>query len=88
MAHTPSVRKRVRQNESHRSRNRAERSKMRTAVKKFRTAVDAGDREAVQALLPETLKIVDQSARKGVIHRNTAARTKSRLSRAARALEA
>ena len=62
-----------------RIKNRAARSRMRTAVKKLRAAVATGDATAAEELLPATIKIVDSTAQKGVIHRNTAARTKSRL---------
>ena len=88
MAHSHSAKKRVRQNEISRVRNRTYRSKMRTAVKKLRSALDAGNSEAVSAMLPGTLQLVDETAQKGVIHRNAAARTKSRLTRAANSLEA
>ena len=55
------------------------RSGMRTAVKKLRAVVASGDEKAAQELLPQTIKMVDSTAQKGIIHRNTAARTKSRL---------
>ena len=79
MANTKSAEKRNRQNEQNRLRNRAHRSRLRTAVKKLRTAVASGDADAAKQLLPETLSIIDKTAQKGVIHDNTAARTKSRL---------
>ncbi|MEM1202912.1 MAG: 30S ribosomal protein S20 [Acidobacteriota bacterium] len=86
MANTKSAEKRMRQNEKRRDRNRQHRSRMRTAIKKFRSAVEAGDATQARELLPSTLTIVDASASKGIIHRNAAARTKSRLSKAAAAL--
>ena len=57
---------------------------MRTAVKKVRVAAASGDAQRAEALLAETITIVDTTAQKGIIHRNAAARTKSRLSKAVR----
>ena len=82
MANIKSAEKRILQNERRRDRNRAYRSRMRTAVKRLRTAVESGDAEVAKELLPGTLRVIDESAQKGVIHRNTAARSKSRLTRA------
>lgn len=84
MANTKSAKKRAEKSAAQRAKNRTVRSKMRTAVKKFRAAAAAGDDKA-KDLLASTIKIVDSTAQKGVIHRNTAARTKSRLSAALRA---
>jgi small subunit ribosomal protein S20 len=55
---------------------------MRSAIKELRTALAEGDAKSAQALLPRTLQLIDATAQKGVIHRNTAARYKSRLSKA------
>lgn len=82
MANIKSAEKRHRQNLERRDRNRARRSRMRTAVKRLRQAIDAGDAEQARALLTPTLSEIDATAQKGVIHANTAARYKSRLSRA------
>jgi small subunit ribosomal protein S20 len=87
MANTPSARKRALQSENNRQRNRAYRSRMHTAIKQLRTAIQAQDSVKARLLLPETIRIVDATAAKGVIHRNAAARTKSRLARAVDALE-
>ena len=86
MANTKSAEKRVRQAPKRESRNTAYRSRMRTAVKKLRLAVAAGDAEKAAALLPETLSILDQTAQKRVVHKNAAARTKSRLVKAVASL--
>ena len=86
MANTKSAKKRMRQALDRRARNRAHRSTMRTAVKKLRLAVADGNAELARELLPQTLSVVDATAQKGVIHGNTAARTKSRLSRAVNGL--
>jgi len=86
MANNRSTEKRIRQSEKRRARNRSHRSALRTAVKKLRAAVAEGDAAAAKELLPTTLSAVDSTARKGVIHANVAARTKSRLTRAVNAL--
>ncbi len=82
MANIKSAEKRIRRSARQRERNRALRSRMRSAIKDLRQAVAAGDATTAQELLPKTLGIVDSTARKGVIHANTAARNKSRLTRA------
>lgn len=87
MANTKSAEKRHRQNVEHRTRNRSQRSRMRSAIKELRATVEQGEAKTARELLPQTLKIVDSSASKGVIHANTAARYKSRLSKAVAALE-
>ena len=56
-----------------------QRSALRTTIKKFRAAVDTGDREAVDAAFRQATKKLDQAAAKNLIHKNKAARTKSRL---------
>ena len=79
MANSESAKKRNRQMLKRRARNRAHTSRMRTAVKILRQAIADGDQKTAQELLTSTMGIVDSVARKGVIHRNAAARTKSRL---------
>ena len=79
MANTKSAKKRAEKSAAQRIKNRTMRSRMRTAVKKLRAAVASGDEKMAQERLPLTIKVVDSSAQKGIIHRNTAARTKSRL---------
>jgi small subunit ribosomal protein S20 len=88
MANTKSAEKRVRQSEKRRERNRAAKSAMRTAVKRVRGAVDAGDAATAEGALAEALQVIDRSAKKSVVHKNTAARTKSRLVKAVRAAKA
>ena len=53
----------------------------RTQVKKLREAIQQQDKEAAQKLLPQTVSLIDQSVKKGTIHKNKGARFKSRLSR-------
>ncbi len=87
MANKESAKKRNRQMIVRRARNRAQRSNLRTAVKNLRQAVLAGDVKAAQELLPATISVVNSTAQKGIIHRNAAARTTSRLTRAVNAME-
>jgi small subunit ribosomal protein S20 len=77
MPNHKSAEKRVRQNEKRRTINRGHRSKLRTGIKKLRTAIDDG--AGAQALLPETISLIDKAVQKGAIHKNAAARYKSRL---------
>jgi small subunit ribosomal protein S20 len=79
MANTQSAEKRIRQAEKRRTRNRFHRSRMRTAVKQLRALIDSGRTAEARESLPATLGLIDATAQKGVIHRNAAARTKSRL---------
>ncbi len=87
MANTASTKKRIIQSGIARDRNRANRSRLRNEIKKLRLAVAGGDGAAARELLPATVQILDRSAKKGAIHKNAAARTKSRLTRAVAALE-
>ncbi len=82
MANIQSAEKRIRQTAVRRSRNRYHRSRMRTAVKELRALIDNGQIDEARDTLTPTLGLIDSTAQKGVIHRNAAARTKSRLTRA------
>ncbi len=88
MANIESAKKRIRKTIKQRDRNRMLRSLMRGAVRDLRQTIAAGDAQAAQEMLPKTLGIVDSTARKGVVHANAAARTKSRLTKAVAALGA
>ena len=79
MPNHKSAEKRVRQNEKRRLINRSHRTKVRTYIKKLRTALDSGKGEDVQTVLPEVISVIDKSVQKGVMHKNAAARYKSRL---------
>lgn len=79
MPNHKSARKRVRQNEKRRAVNRTRRSTLRTQIKKLRAAVVGGDQNQTQELLNPTVSAIDKAVNKGVLHRNTAARYKSRL---------
>jgi small subunit ribosomal protein S20 len=76
---TKSALKANRQNIKRREHNRQMRSKLRSALKAIRVSLDAKDLKAAQAALGQTVSIVDKMATKGIIHRNTAGRYKSRL---------
>lgn len=86
MANTKSAEKRIRQTETRRLRNKQHRTRMRSAVKTLRAAVEAGDADTARELLPQTISIVNHTAQRGVVHRNLAARTTSRLTKAVAAL--
>jgi small subunit ribosomal protein S20 len=77
VANTKSAIKRIRQNERRRLRNRAVRSKVRTALKVARAVEGAEKRPVIE----EAIRFLDKAVSKGVIHRNTAARKKSKLAR-------
>jgi small subunit ribosomal protein S20 len=77
MANIKSAKKRILQAEKRRGRNKSVRSRLRTAVKKFRSAGDASKAES----LPATYSEIDRAEKKGAIHRNAAARYKSRLAK-------
>ena len=79
MPNTASAKKRLRQNEKRRIHNRAAKSNMRSQIRKVREAVEAGDSERAQAEYKTAQQKIDQAASKNLIHRNAAARTKSRL---------
>jgi small subunit ribosomal protein S20 len=76
---TKSALKANRQNVKRREHNRQMRSRLRTALKSIRASLDAKDLNGAKAALSETVSIVDKMATKGIIHRNTAGRYKSRL---------
>ena len=88
MAHTLSAKKRIRQNAARRARNRWRLRRMRIAIKAFQTAVASGDAGQAGEAMRAAAKIVDRTAQKGVIHRNQAARRKSRMSARVKALQA
>ena len=76
---TKSALKANRQNVKRREHNRQMRSKLRTSLKAIRASLDASDLDAAKSALSRTVSIVDKMATKGIIHRNTAGRYKSRL---------
>jgi len=86
MANTAQARKRARQSVLRNAHNAAQRSEMRTALKKVRKAIAAGDKGAAQAQFGASQSIIDAIADKKVFHKNTAARYKSRLAAAIKAM--
>ena len=81
MANHKSAEKRVRQNTKRNDINRSNRSKLRTQRKKLRGTITAADKNGSGELLNPTVSLIDKAVNKGLIHKNTAARHKSRLSR-------
>ena len=79
MANIKSQIKRNKQNEKRRVRNRVVRGRARTFTQKARTAIASGNAENAQASTLEAIRALDKAAEKGVIHKNNAARRKSRL---------
>lgn len=86
MANSAQARKRARQGEARRQRNASYRSMMRTYLKQALTAVEAGDKEAATAAYSKAAGMLDKSAGKGLIHKNKAARHKSRMNKAIQAM--
>jgi small subunit ribosomal protein S20 len=79
VANTKSAEKAARQAEKHRERNVALRSRMRTAIRKVSDAVTVGKPEDIQAALKASTPAIDTLVNKGLVHKNKAARHKSRL---------
>ncbi len=79
MANTKQAAKRAKQAEKHRQNNRWQFTRFNTYIKNVLAAVLAGDKAQAQASYQETVSIIDRLANKGIIHRNKAARHKSRL---------
>lgn len=81
MANHKSAEKRIRQNARRNEINRSNRSKLRTQIKKLRSAIAGSDKNVSGELLNPTVSVIDKAVNKGLIHRNTAARYKSRLTK-------
>lgn len=79
MPNHKSAEKRMRQNEKRKQINRSNRTRVRTAIKKLRVELESGDSKELKTLLPATVSTIDKAVQKGVLHKNTAARYKSRL---------
>ncbi|NMP30930.1 30S ribosomal protein S20 [Thalassotalea sp. M1531] len=86
MANSKQAKKRAVQSEKRRQNNASRRSMMRTLVKKVIAAIEAGDKELATKELAAAQPILDRYATKGLIHKNKAARNKSRLNAAIQAL--
>lgn len=79
MASHKSALKRIKQTRKRTITNRTHATQLRHQIRKLRTALEAKDKAAAQALLKPTLALIDHSIHKGILHANTAARYKSRL---------
>ena len=87
MPNSVSAKKRLRQSHDRRARNRATRSALRTEIRKVRSAIAAGDAAACETEFRVAVKKLDQAAAKNILHANSAARIKSRLSKAIKCMK-
>lgn len=88
MANSAQARKRARQAEKRRAQNASQRSMVRTYIKRVQAAINQGDYEAAQTAYTTAVPVIDRMADKGIMHKNKAARHKSRLHAAVQALKA
>lgn len=88
MAHSLSAKKRVRQNATARARNRSRKSTIKTQIKHFEGALSAGNAEKTQEQLKQLVRKLDKLSTTSTLHKNTAARIKSRMTRRANAQKA
>jgi small subunit ribosomal protein S20 len=79
VANTPSAEKAARQAVKHRARNVALRSKMRSAIRGVAAAIEGGNKETAQSSYKAAVPVIDSLVNKQIVHRNKAARHKSRL---------
>ncbi len=86
MANIASAKKRARQAEKHRLHNTGYRSMFRTYLKRIVNEIEKGDKEAAATAYKDAIPVIDQMANKGLIHKNKAARHKSRLNAQIQAL--
>ncbi|NQY51749.1 MAG: 30S ribosomal protein S20 [Piscirickettsiaceae bacterium] len=86
MANSAQAKKRVRQSENRRQRNASQRSAMRTTIKALKKAIISNNKELATKTYQDAVPAIDRMARKGIIHKNTAARIKSSLNTSVRAL--
>ena len=86
MANSAQARKRARQAVKQRGHNASLRSSLRTAIKKIIKAVEAGDKAAAQTAYSENVSVIDHIADKNIIHKNKAARHKSRVNASIKAM--
>lgn len=88
MANTAQARKRARQSVARNKHNSSMRSMMRTHIKRVRQAIEAGDKAAAEEVFRKATGAIDRVADKNIIHKNKAARHKSRLAAAIKSLAA
>lgn len=82
MAHAKSALKRIRQNHKRHLRNQAVKTRLRGLIKNLRTSFTESDPEKIKAAVNDVSRALDKAATKGVVHKRTAARKKSRLAKA------
>ncbi len=87
MANIKSAIKRNKQNEKRRLRNRVYAGAARTQIKKAHTVIESGDLEEARQVTQKAIRALDKAAEKGILHKNNAARRKSRLMKRLSALE-
>ncbi|GLI53335.1 30S ribosomal protein S20 [Thermodesulfovibrio yellowstonii] len=78
-----SVLKRIRQDVKRRLRNQAWKTKIKTCIKKVEETIAQNNKDSIQAVLNEAIKVISKAASKGIIHKNTASRKISRLTKKA-----
>ncbi len=83
-----STAKRIRQHEKNRMRNKAFKSKVKTEVRKVIDSCNAGDKETAEKALKNAVPVLDKAVTKGILHRNTASRKISRISKKVSSLNA
>jgi small subunit ribosomal protein S20 len=88
VANSPQAKKRARQSEKRRTHNASLRSLVRTSIKKVDAAISGGNAEEARAAYASAVPVIDRMADKGIIHKNKAARHKSRLNAQVKALSA
>ena len=87
MANTQSARKAARQAIKRRKANASMRTELRSAIRNVRKTIAAGDKSAAAAALEKSRGVIDRVAAKGIVHKNVAARNKSRLAHAIKAMQ-
>ncbi|MFM7120073.1 MAG: 30S ribosomal protein S20 [Gammaproteobacteria bacterium] len=88
MANSPQARKRARQSEQQRGHNASQRSMVRTYIKRVIAAIETRDHAVATQALASAIPVIDRMADRGILHKNKAARHKSRLNAAIKALKA
>jgi len=88
LANSPQARKRARQTERRRGHNASQRSMVRTYIKRVLAAIDSKDHGVANAALVQAIPVIDRMADRDILHKNKAARHKSRLNAAVKALKA
>jgi small subunit ribosomal protein S20 len=88
LANSAQARKRARQSEKRRAQNASQRSMVRTYIKRVQAAITTGDHDVATQALAAAVPVIDRMADRGIMHKNKAARHKSRLNTAIKALKA